>query len=99
MNYKVHGYCRNYQLSTNIASTKSIIFSSDKERRFRSFKYGSDIIKIVNDYVYLDITMNYNTNFDKAMKNPAGSRSYSTLFFVGKSKKKLLPIDIQYNLL
>ena len=66
---KVNQYCTMFKSLDNIAETKIITFSRDKMGRFRYFRYGSDIIEFISDYVYLGINMNYNNKFDKAMKN------------------------------
>ena len=61
---KIHQYCTMYTWSVNIGKTKIIELYRGKVRRFRSFKYGSDKIEVVSDYVYLGITKNYNNKLD-----------------------------------
>ena len=84
---KVHQYCTMYKLSVNIAKRKIIVFSRGKVRRFSSFKYGFDVIEVVSDYVYLDITMNYNNKFDKAMKKQLDQGRKAQFYLLVKAKK------------
>ena len=62
----VHRYCVINKLTVNTSKTKIMIFSRGKVRRFPTFKYGTDTIEVVSDYVYLGVTMNYNNKFVKA---------------------------------
>ena len=53
-------------LKINLDKTKVIIISKGKIRQYKSFDFGDTIIDVVDDYVYLGITFNYNGNFKKA---------------------------------
>ena len=65
----VHDYCGMYKLTVNIKQTKIIVFSRGKVKRFStSFKYGDNTIEVISDYIYLGITINFNSKFNKAMK-------------------------------
>ena len=64
----VHEYCKLWKLHLNTSKTKIVIFSRGKVRKFPVFKFGNDSIEVVDDYIYLGVTINYNGKFDKAMK-------------------------------
>ena len=59
-------YCNKWALKVNLDKTKVIIFSKGKIRRYKSFAFGDNTIDIVEDYVYLGTTFNYNGSFNKA---------------------------------
>ena len=59
-------YCKKWSLKVNINKTKVVIFSRGKIRKLPVFRFGNDILKIVDDYVYLGTTFNYNHHFKKA---------------------------------
>ena len=44
-----------------------MIFSTGKIKRFKSFNFGEKTIDVVEDYVYLGTTFNFNGKFHKAM--------------------------------
>ena len=62
----LYSYCSKWALNINIDKTKVIIFSKGKIRKFKYFKLGDKIINVVDDYVYLGTTFNYNGTFSKA---------------------------------
>ena len=57
-----------FKLSVNTTKTKFLFFSRGKVRRIPTFHYGCDVVEVVRDYVHLDITMNYNNKFGKAIR-------------------------------
>ena len=63
----LYRYCDKFALKVNLDKTKVIIFSKGKIRRHEYFLFGkNNIINIVEDYVYLGTTFNYNGKFNKA---------------------------------
>ena len=65
----VHEYCIMYKLTVNTSTTKIMVFSRGKVKRFPNFTYGNNIIEVVSDYVYLGVEMNYDNKFAKAIRN------------------------------
>ena len=63
----VYDYCEMWQLTVNTEKTKVVIFSRAKVQNFPAFLYGHKHIEVVDDYVYLGCTFNYNGNFHKAI--------------------------------
>ena len=68
----LHKYCQNWKLNVNIDKTKVSIFYKSRVRKFKSFNFGDHDIDVVDDYVYLGTTFNYNSTFDKAMSKRVG---------------------------
>ena len=62
----LYDYCKKWDLKINVDKTKVIIFSKGKIRRYKSFVFGDTTIDVVDDYVYLGTTFNYNGTFNKA---------------------------------
>ena len=62
-------YCDLWDLKVNISKTEIIIFSRGKVKLYPVFKLGSQTVKVVDEYVYLGTTFNYNGTFSKAIKN------------------------------
>ena len=52
--------CDLWDLKVNISKTEIIIFSRGKVKLYPVFKLGSQTVKVVDEYVYLGITFNYN---------------------------------------
>ena len=67
----LHIYCNKWALNVNIDKTKVIIFSKGKIKKYKSFKFGDNTIAVVDDYVYLGTTFNYNGTFNKAKAKQA----------------------------
>merc|ERR1712030_160364 len=64
----VYEYCKMWKLQLNTSKTKIVIFSKGKVRKYPTFKYNNDTIGVVDDYVYLGVTINFNGKIEKAMK-------------------------------
>ena len=94
----VQEYCTKFTLIVNISKTKMIIFSRGKVRRFTTFKYGCDIIKVVSDYVYLGVKMNFNNTFAKAMNKQLDQGRRAPFSMLIKARNLDLPIYIQTKL-
>ncbi|XP_068247977.1 uncharacterized protein [Palaemon carinicauda] len=65
---KVKEYFDIWKLQINVSKTKIVEFSRGKYRNVTNSKYGEESIEIVEDYVYLGTTFNYNGKMDKAIK-------------------------------
>ena len=63
----VSEYCNLWQLKVNIDKTKIIIFSKGKVRKHPIFKLGSSPVEVVDDYIYLGTTFNFNGSHFKAI--------------------------------
>ena len=64
-------YCNCNGLRVNIRKTKNMVFARSKTRlrNLPTFKFGNLDLDLVDDYVYLDICLNWNGSFVKAKKN------------------------------
>ena len=94
----VHEYCQLWKLHLNTSKTKIVIFSRGKVRKFPVFKFGNDNIEVVDDYIYLGVTINYNGKFDKAMKKQVTQANRALFSLKTKRNKFRLPIDIYLKL-
>ena len=63
----VYNYCELWHLTVNTAKTKIVIFSRGKVQIYPKFSFGDSELDVVNDYVYLGTTFNYNGLFNKAI--------------------------------
>ena len=77
-------YCNKWALNVNVDKTKVIIFSKGKIKKFQSFKLGDSSIDVVDDYVYLGTTFNYNGTFNKAKSKQFHQAKKSHLQFYNK---------------
>ena len=75
-----------------------MFFSRGKIRRIPIFHYGCDVVEVVSDYVYLGITMNYNNQYEKAIRKQLDQGRKAQFSLLVKTNKLELPIDIQCNL-
>ena len=77
---RVREYCETWKIQINVSKTKVVIFSRGKVRNVPNFRYGEEEIEIVDDYVYLDITFNYNGKMDKAINKQLAQALRRALF-------------------
>jgi len=94
----VYQYCRSWYLTVNTTKTKIVIFSRGKVRKYPQFYFGDMVIKVVDDYVYLGITFNYNGLFHKAINKQVGQARRAMFAMLTKARKMCLPVDIQCEL-
>ena len=87
-------YCDKWSLKVNVSKTKIVIFSRGKVRKYPTFKLGSSIIDVVDDYVYLGVTFNYNGSFRKAMDKQISQAKKAMFLLLQKVKILHLPLDI-----
>ena len=95
---KVYEYCMMFKLFVNTTKTKIIVFSRGKVRRIPTFHYGTHVVEVVSDYVFLGITMNYNNKNEKAIRKQLDQGRKAQFSLLVKTNKLELPLDIQCNL-
>ena len=63
-------------------------------KRYPVFNYGNSVIEVVNDYVYLDVTPNYDNKFDNVIWKQLDQGCRAPFSLLGKTRKQDLPIDV-----
>ena len=91
-------YCDEWNLNVNITKTKIVIFSRGKVRIHPVFKFGEEIVDVVDDYIYLGVTFNYNGSFKKAIAKQIMQAKKAMFLLLQKAKVLRLPIDIVFDL-
>ena len=94
----VHEYCSLWKLTVNTSKTKIVIFSKGKIRKYPKFKFGDEYLDVVDDYVYLGTTINYNGKFNKAINKQVNQAKRAMFALITKSRRLCLPVDIQCDL-
>jgi hypothetical protein len=94
----MYSYCTKFKLKVNISKTKVVIFSRGKVRKYPNFTYGGQNLEVVDDYVYLGVTINYNGRFKKAMIKQQTQATRAMYALLNKARKLCLPVDIQLQL-
>ena len=99
MNYSKHlngvyNYCIKNCLHVNTDITKIVIFSRGKVKKYPVFNYGGSIIEVVNDYVYLGVTINYDNKFPNAIRKQLDQGRRAQFALLVKARKLDLPIDV-----
>ena len=94
----VHEYCSLWKLTVNTSKTKIVIFSKGKVRKYPKFKFGDEYLDVVDDYVYLGTTINYNGKFNKAINKQVNQAKRAMFALITKSRRLCLPVDIQCDL-
>ena len=62
---RLYEYCISWGLQVNIPKTKIIVFRKRGAiKRNERWVYGNENIDIVNDFIYLGVTLNYTGNFN-----------------------------------
>ena len=91
-------YCNKWALQVNTSKSKVMIFSKGKVRKYKTFNFGNNTIDVVDDYVYLGTTFNYNGQFHKAKNKQMIQAKKSTFSLLSKIIKLNLPVDISLDL-
>ena len=91
-------YCDKWALNVNIDKTKVIIFSRGKVRRFETFNFGDKKIDVVEDYVYLGTTFNFNGTFHKAKAKQALQAKKATYSLIRRTKQLNLDFEVSIEL-
>ena len=94
----VKKYCDANFLKINMTKTKVIVFSRGKIRILPEFFYGNEKIEVVDDYIYLGVTINYNGSFTKAINKQTTQARKAMFSMLSKARRLQLPIDIQLEL-
>ena len=94
----VSDYCKMWLLTVNTNKTKIVIFSRGKVKKFQPFKFNDDIIDVVDDYVYLGTTFNYNNSFKKAQNKQVNQARRAMYSLRMKSRRLNLPVDLEIDL-
>ena len=94
----VYDYCEMWQLTVNTEKTKVIIFSRARVQNFPAFVHGHKHIEVVDDYVYLGCTFNYDGNFHKAIAKQVSQAKKAYYRLMKKIIKSKLPVDIALQL-
>ena len=91
----VYNYCIKSCLHVNTHKTKIVIFSRGKVKRYPVFNYGDSIIEVVNDYVYLDVTTNYDNKLANAIRKQLDQGCRAQFSLLVKARRLDLPMDVQ----
>ena len=87
-------YCNMWSLHVNLEKTKIVVFSRGKIRKIPSFQLNNQTLSVVDDYVYLGVTFNYNNKFRKAQTKQLNQARRAMYSLLSKSYSLDLPIDI-----
>jgi hypothetical protein len=95
----VYEYCNIWKLTVNTSKTKVVVFSKGKIKRCPSFfLFGDEHVEVVDDYIYLGTTMNYNGRFNKAIHKQVVQAKRAMFSLLTKARRLDLPVDIQCEL-
>ena len=94
----VYDYCHDWNLTVNTSKTKVVIYSKGKIRKRPDFSFGKDKIVVIDDYVYLGCTFNYNGKYNKAITKQVNQAKRAMFSLLSKSMKLNLPTDITCDL-
>ena len=90
----LNAYCNRWSLKVNLDKTKVIIFSKGKIRKHKSFAFGDHPIDVVEDYVYLGTTFNYNGKFNKAKAKQVLQAKKATFSILTKVRQSNLSVGV-----
>ena len=100
-------YCEDWSLQVNMSKTKIVIFSKGKSKKppvlsdfggQKGFKFRNDQVEIVDEYVYLGVTFNFNGSHFKAMKKQIDQARKAMFSLLTKARRLCLPVDLQLEL-
>ena len=94
----LHSYCKQWDLTVNLDKTKIIIFSKGRKKAPRTFTYGGEEVKVVDDYTYLGVVFNYNGNFKKAIRHQKTVANRALNSLAVKARALNLDTDTQLEL-
>ena len=94
----LHAYCNKWALKVNVDKTKVIIFAPGRVRKFKSFRFGDSSIDVVEDYVYLGTTFNFNGTFKKAQAKQAKQARKATYSLITRIKQLNLTVEVSIEL-
>ena len=90
-------YCNDWKLQVNTTKTKVVIIPKVKVRKFPDFKFGTDSLEVVYDYVNLGTTINYNGPFNKAIDKQVNQAPRALFALNSRGKRLLQPLDVHLN--
>ena len=90
----LHLYCNKWALKVNLDKTKVIIFSKGKITKYKPFKFGNNTVDIVEDYVYLGTTFNFNGTFNKAKNKQVLQAQKAYYSLLSKVRNLNLAVDV-----
>ena len=90
----VYEYCQDWKLTVNSEKTKVVIFLRGKVQRYPEFKFGGHTLQVVDDYIYLGTTFNYNNRFTKAIAKQKTQAHRAMFALLTKARRLHLPVDI-----
>jgi hypothetical protein len=91
-------YCNKWSLRVNATKTKVMVFSRGKIKKLPCLKYKDQTLEVVFSFQYLGQYFSYNNSYNATQKNQADKASRAMFSLLKKSKKLLLPLDIQIEL-
>ena len=94
----VNYYCDKWNLTINRNKTKIVIFSRGKVRRCPVIVLKNEPLEVVNNYVYLGVSFNYNGRFAKAISKQVSQARRALFSLLSKAVKLRLPVDIVVHL-
>lgn len=87
-------YCKLWDLTVNKSKTKVVIFSKGKIRNKPKFTYDQEELEIVDGYVYLGASFNYNGQYRKAITKQVTQAKCAMFNLLSKVRKLELPVDV-----
>ena len=99
----LHEYCNKWALNVNLDKTKIIVFAPGRRRKFGRFKlpfkFGDNVIDIVDDYVYLGTTFNFNGTFEKAKAKQALQAKKASYGLMSRIRQHNLTFEVSIELI
>ena len=92
--YALGDYCEQWKITVNVSETKKIILSRGKIRKKPMFKINTEMIEVVDEFVYLGTPFSCNGSFKKAIKKQISQARCATYSLIAKAHQLFLPIDI-----
>ena len=92
--YALGDYCEQWKITVNVSKTKIIILSRGKIRTKPMFKINTEMIEVVDEFVYLGTPFSCNGSFKKAIKKQISQARCATYSLIAKAHQLFLPIDI-----
>ena len=99
----LYEYCNKWALKVNLDKTKIIVFAPGIRRKFDNFtlpfKFGDNIVDIVDDYVYLGTKFNYNGKFEKAKAKQALQAKKASFGLIARIRQHNLTFEVSIELI
>ena len=92
--YALGDYCEQWKITVNVSETKKIILSRGKIRKKPMFKINTEMIEVVDEFVYVGTPFSCNGGFKKAIKKQISQARCATYSLIAKAHQLFLPIDI-----